>query len=129
MATERKRKARNNHTVAEDFPINDAASAQKYCDEALTSTAGEKSVAMFNGSGFVSPQILDSQDTDNLTRMAASIINNIANRIGGEDNAEAVKALSIITNYATNAAEMQKKARNERILRQAEEIRKAQATA
>lgn len=128
MATEKKRQSRNNHNVADNFPITDAQTAQRYCDEAISATRNEKAVTMFNGSGFVSPQILDSHESSNLLRMAASIINNLACRIGdGDDAVEAENALSIISNYAVNAAKIQQIARNERILRQAEEIRKAQS--
>jgi hypothetical protein len=127
MATEKKRQSRNNHSVAEQFAITDGASAQRFCDEAIAATKNEKPTTMFNGSGFVSPQILDGHDVDNLLRMASSIINNIALRIGtSDDSDEATKALSVISSYATGAASIQQNARNERILRQAEEIRKAQ---
>jgi hypothetical protein len=129
MATEKKRKSRNNRDVANSYSITDPQSAQTFCDEALSATKDEKSVTMFNGSGFVSPQILDNHSIDNLVRMASSIINSLSNRIGDNNESDAAKnSLDILSKYASGAATIQQNARNERILRQAEEIRKAQAT-
>ena len=125
-----KRQYRNNHSIAETHTITDAKSAQAYCDALVAATKGDKPSVMFNSSGFVTPSILDNHSIDNLIRMGCSIVNALANRIADTNQGEAAQeALRTIGSYASSAAQIQQNARDERILRQAEEIRKAKANA
>lgn len=118
------RESRNNHAAAESHRITDAGSAQAYCDAVRAATVNDKPSSMFNGSGFVTPASLDNQDTDNLIRMAASINDALARRVGqdGEVGTAAQNGLNIIAAHASNAAEIQENARNERILAEARRI-------
>jgi hypothetical protein len=125
-----KRQYRNNHSIAETHNIVDAKSAQMYADALLAATKDDKTSVMFNSSGFVTPSHLDNHSIENLVRMTASIINSLALRIGtSNDSDEATKALSIISNYAMGAATIQQNARDDRLVRQAEEILKARVKA
>ena len=123
------RESRNNHAAAKAHPITDAKSAQAYCDSVREATKADTNSAMFNGSGFVTPGVLDNQDTENLVRMGASINDALARRVAqdGDAGAAAQNGLNILSDHARNAAEIQENARNERILREAEAIKQRQA--
>jgi len=118
------RETRSNHAPATSHPITDAASAQAFCDAAIQATRGDKQAAMFNGSGFVTPEILDRQDVDNRTRMGASIINSLAASVeqDGEVGTAAAAALQILASYATTAGTARENAKNDSIRRQYEAL-------
>jgi hypothetical protein len=125
-----KRQYRNNHSIAESHLITDGKSAQAYCDALVAATKNDKPSVMFNSSGFVTPSILNNHSIENLVRMACSIVNAMACRIADMNHGEsAQEALRIVNSYAAGAAKIQQNALDERILRQAEEIRKAKAQA
>lgn len=122
------RETRKNHASAESFPITDAASAQAFCDASIEATKNEKQAAMFNGSGFVTPSILDRQDVANRTRLGASVINSLAASVeqDGEVGQQAQEALQVLASYASTASAAREEARNARILAQADAIRSKQ---
>lgn len=126
--TTKTRESRNNHAAATNHPITDANSAQAYCDAVREATKNDTRSSMFNGSGFVTPGSLDSQSTENLIRMGASINDALARRVAqdGEAGTAAQNGLNIIAEHASNASEIQENARNERILREAEAIKARQ---
>ena len=124
MNEQRKRNNRNNHKAASS--ITDVHTMQIYAQSVIEATFHDKPSTMFNGSGFVTPQILGNYDTDNLLRLCASIVHSIGLRMHGDtdDYEQARQALRLVANFASHMRDYQENARNERILRQADEIRK-----
>lgn len=126
------RESRNNHAAATSHPITDAPTAQAYCDTVRAATGRDKLSSMYNGSGFVTPAALDNQDTENLIRMGASIIDTLARRVAqdGVDGQAAQSGLNIISGFAREAVDVQTEVRNQRILAEAAAIQsKRTATA
>lgn len=123
-APTRTRESRSNHAVAQSHVITDAASAQAFCDAALEATRNDKQSSMFNGSGFVTPSILEGHETANLIRMGSSIINALARKSGadGAIGDTAREGLTLLRSYAESAAEIQENLRSAEIERQYQEL-------
>lgn len=125
MSEKRTRNVRNNRLVVGH--LQDSRTMQAYAQSVLDMTKNDKPSPMCNKHGFVTPCILDNHTCQNLLRLSASIVHQLSQRMARdtEDREEAREALRIVAAFATSMRDFQENARNERILRQADEIRKA----
>lgn len=126
MSEKRTRNVRNNRKVV-SVTLQDSRSMLEYAQAVVDATKNDKLSPMFNSNGFVTPVILDNHSCQNLLRLTASIVHQLSQRMArdSEDREEAREALRIAAAFANTIRDFQENARNERILRQADEIRKS----
>lgn len=126
MSEKRTRNVRNNRKVV-SVTLQDSRSMLEYAQAVVDATKNDKLSPMFNSNGFVTPVILDNHSCQNLLRLIASIVHQLSQRMArdSEDREEAREALRVAAAFANTIRDFQENARNERILRQADEIRKS----
>lgn len=126
MSEKRTRNVRNNRKVV-SVTLQDSRSMLEYAQAVVDATKNDKLSPMFNSNGFVTPVILDNHSCQNLLRLTASIVHQLSQRMArdSEDREEAREALRVAAAFANTIRDFQENARNERILRQADEIRKS----
>ena len=126
MSEKRTRNVRNNRKVV-SVTLQDSRSMLEYAQAVVDATKNDKLSPMFNSNGFVTPGILDNHSCQNLLRLTASIVHQLSQRMArdSENREEAREALRIAAAFANTIRDFQENARNECILRQADEIRKS----